>query len=105
MALVDRIKFDAPSDEVLVWKFPKEDLKLGSQLIVNQSQEALFLKGGEVFDFFGPGTHTLASGNLPLLNKSSISRSEAKRPSAQRSGLSTKPSSVTSNGAHRLQSR
>jgi membrane protease subunit (stomatin/prohibitin family) len=69
MALIDRIKFDAPSDDVLVWKFPKEDLKLGSQLIVNQSQEALFLKGGAVFDLFGQGTHSLSSGNLPLLNK------------------------------------
>jgi membrane protease subunit (stomatin/prohibitin family) len=69
MPLIDRIKFDAPSDDVLVWKFPSEDLKLGSQLIVNQSQEALFLKGGEVFDLFGPGTHTLNSANLPLLNK------------------------------------
>jgi membrane protease subunit (stomatin/prohibitin family) len=69
MALIDRIKFDAPTDEVLVWKFPSEELKLGSQLIVNQSQEALFLKGGQVCDLFGPGTHTLTSGNLPLLNK------------------------------------
>lgn len=69
MALIDRIKFDAPLDDVLVWKFPSEELKLGSQLIVNQSQEALFLKGGEVFDSFGPGRHTLTSANLPLLNK------------------------------------
>ena len=56
MALIDRIEFDAPADDVLVWKFPHEDLKLGSQLIVNQSQEALFLKGSEVFDLFGLGT-------------------------------------------------
>ena len=69
MALIDRIKFDAPSDDILVWKFPSEELKLGSQLIVNQSQEALFLKGGQVCDLFGPGRHTLTSANLPLLNK------------------------------------
>jgi len=69
MALIDRIKFDAPSDDILVWKFPSEELKLGSQLIVNQSQEALFLKGGEVCDLFGPGRHTLTTQNLPLLNK------------------------------------
>jgi membrane protease subunit (stomatin/prohibitin family) len=69
MALIDRIKFDAPSDDILVWKFPSEELRLGSQLIVNQSQEALFLKGGEVFDLFEPGRHTLTSANLPLLNK------------------------------------
>ena len=69
MALIDRIKFDASSDDILVWKFPSEELKLGSQLIVNQSQEALFLRGGKVCDLFGPGRHTLTSANLPLLNK------------------------------------
>jgi hypothetical protein len=30
MALIDRIKFDAPSDDILVWKFPSEELRLGS---------------------------------------------------------------------------
>jgi membrane protease subunit (stomatin/prohibitin family) len=69
MPLIDRIKFDAPSDEILVWKFPSEELRLGGQLIVNQSQEALFLKGGQVCDLFGPGRYTLTSANLPLLNK------------------------------------
>ena len=69
MAIIDRIKFDAPSDDILVWKFPSEELRLGSQLIVNQSQEALFLKGGQVCDLFVAGRHTLTSANLPLLNK------------------------------------
>src|SRR6266542_5521424 len=73
MAIVDRVKFDAPSDDFLVWKFSSEgraeELKLGSQLIVNQSQEAVFVKGGQALDVFGPGTHTLSTGNIPLLNK------------------------------------
>lgn len=69
MALVDRIKYDAVSDEQLVWKYPLEDICIGAQLIVNQSQEALFFKGGQALDTFGPGTHTLTTGNLPLLNK------------------------------------
>ena len=56
MATLDRVKYDSTSDEVLVFKFPSEDLKLGSQLIVNQSQEAVFVKGGEVCDLFRPGT-------------------------------------------------
>jgi membrane protease subunit (stomatin/prohibitin family) len=69
MALVDRIKFDSPSDSILVWKFPSEELRLGAQLIVNQSQEAVFVKGGQALDVFGPGTHTLTTGNIPLLTK------------------------------------
>jgi len=69
MATIDRIKYDSTSDEILVFKFPSEELKLGSQLVVNQSQEAVFVKGGKVCDVFPPGTHTLSTGNLPLLSK------------------------------------
>lgn len=69
MRIVDRIKYDAPDDTQIVWKFPGEDLRLGSQLIVNQSQEVVFVKGGQALDTFGPGTHTLSTGNLPLLNR------------------------------------
>lgn len=70
-ALIDRIKYDGPQDGSpwLVYKYPSEKFVLGSQLIVNQGQEALFFKGGEALDLFGPGTHTLHTGNLPLLNK------------------------------------
>jgi membrane protease subunit (stomatin/prohibitin family) len=68
MAVLDRIKFDGPPD-VLVWKWPSESLSLGAQLIVNESQEALFYKSGQALDLFGPGTHTLSSGNLPFLQK------------------------------------
>lgn len=71
MALIDRIKYDGPGNGQpwVVYKYPSEEFVLGSQLIVNQSQEALFLKGGEALDLFGAGTHTLKTGNLPLLNK------------------------------------
>ena len=71
MAIIDRIKFDGQASGLhwLVYKYPSEQFVLGSQLIVNQGQEALFLKGGAALDLFGPGTHTLTTGNLPLLNK------------------------------------
>jgi membrane protease subunit (stomatin/prohibitin family) len=69
MSLVNQIKFDSPSDNILVWKYPSENIKLGSQLIVNQSQEAIFVKGGKALDVFGPGTHTLSTGNLPIISK------------------------------------
>ena len=71
MAIIDRIKFDGQIGKPywLVYKYPSEQFVLGSQLIVGQGQEALFLKGGEALDLFGPGTHTLSTGNLPLLHK------------------------------------
>ncbi len=69
MDTLDRIKFDASSDDILVWKYPSDEIKIGSQLIVNQSQEAILVKGGQALDLYGPGTHTLVTPNFPLLNK------------------------------------
>jgi membrane protease subunit (stomatin/prohibitin family) len=74
MAIIDVLKYDGPND-VLIWKWRSEsnssreqELRMGSQLIVNQSQEACFYKGGELLDVFGPGTHTLSTKNLPILS-------------------------------------
>src|SRR5262249_38106687 len=69
MALMHRIKRDETADDQVVWKFPSEEIRIGSQLIVNQSQEAIFVKGGQALDVFGPGTHTLSTANIPLLSK------------------------------------
>lgn len=66
MALFQVIKFDGPS-HVLVWKYPKADITMGSQLVVGPSQEAVFVRGGSICDVLGPGTHTLNTDNLPLL--------------------------------------
>ncbi|MCR4574671.1 MAG: SPFH domain-containing protein [Lentisphaeria bacterium] len=71
MAIVDIVKFDVPSDDYIVQKFDSGkqwELALGSQLVVNEGQEAIFVKGGIALDTFTPGTHTLVSGNVPLLN-------------------------------------
>jgi len=69
MALIDIVKYDAPNDTSFVWKYPSEDLKIGSQVIVNQGQEVIFVKGGQALDLLEAGTHTLSTGNIPLLNK------------------------------------
>lgn len=66
--IIDLIQYNGTSDE-LVWKFPYNNLSIGAQLIVNKSQEAIFVKGGAICDIFGEGTHTLSSKNLPLLDK------------------------------------
>ncbi|KON87966.1 hypothetical protein AF332_14790 [Sporosarcina globispora] len=71
MDIIDRIKYDGPAfdGQWLIYKYPSDEFVLGSQLIVNQSQEALFFKGGKALDLFGPGTHTLTTGNLPILKR------------------------------------
>ncbi|MBL8034692.1 MAG: SPFH domain-containing protein [Leptospiraceae bacterium] len=68
MALVDRLKFNGGADDI-AWKFPDEGITWGAQLIVAESQEAIFFKGGQCHDLFGPGTYTLKSNNIPLLEK------------------------------------
>ena len=65
---IDVIQYNGKPDD-LIWKFPYNNLSIGAQLIVNKSQEAIFVKGGAVCDVFGEGTHTLSSKNLPLLDK------------------------------------
>ena len=49
MALIDVVKIESDDDE-FVTKYPSEDLRLGSQVVVNISQNAFFVKGGEIFD-------------------------------------------------------
>lgn len=68
MALIDVVKYNGNNSE-FVWKFPSEDLRLGTQLIVNHSQIAFFVKSGAIYDEFTEGRYTLKSGNIPLLNK------------------------------------
>src|SRR5690554_4554022 len=68
MALIDRIKYNGNNVDFL-WKFPNEDLKLGTQLIVGNAQTAFFVKNGKVLDEFSEGRYTLKTGNIPLLNK------------------------------------
>lgn len=66
MAIIDRVKYDGPAN-ILVWRYPPDDLSWGTQVIVNQAQEAVFFSGGAALDVLGPGTHTLRTANIPLL--------------------------------------
>lgn len=68
MALIDVVKWEANSKE-FVYKFPSEDLRIGTQLVVYTGQTAFFVKGGVITDMFECGTHTIKSENIPLLNK------------------------------------
>jgi len=68
MALIDVVKCNI-NDTEFVYKFPSDDLRLGTQLVVYTAQTAFFVKGGKVLDGFQSGTHTLKSENIPLLNK------------------------------------
>jgi len=68
MAIIDVVKFQG-NDNDFCWKFPSNDLRLGTQLVIKTAQTAFFVKGGKILDQFEQGTYTLKSGNIPLLNK------------------------------------
>lgn len=63
---IEVIKYDGPND-ILVWKFPNEDFNTHTQLIVGPSQEAIFVKGGQVLERFISGTYTLSTRNYPFI--------------------------------------
>ena len=66
------IQYADPTGQTIVARVPKQGtaaIKIGSQLIVEESQEAVFFRDGRALDTFGPGRHTLATQNLPLLTE------------------------------------
>jgi membrane protease subunit (stomatin/prohibitin family) len=66
MAIIDFVKWDNYANE-MVWKFPSQELSTWTQLIINESQEAVVVKEG-VFDGpFSAGRHTLETKNIPGL--------------------------------------
>lgn len=66
--LASVIKYEGDAD-TLVWKHPIEDFNLGSQLIVHESQEAIFFRDGQALDLFSAGRYTLETQQLPILEK------------------------------------
>lgn len=68
MAIIEVVKYNGGPD-VFAWKYPNEELGTWTQLIVNESQEAILLKGGKALDTFQSGRHTLETANIPFLNK------------------------------------
>lgn len=66
--LVSIIKYEGDG-ETLVWKHPIEDFNYGSQLIVHESQEAIFFRDGQALDLFGSGRYSMETQQLPFLKK------------------------------------
>lgn len=68
MQVFDVIKYSGDND-TFVWKFPGEDFNTLSQLIVAESQEALFFKDGKALDLFTAGRYTLHTQNIPFIRR------------------------------------
>ena len=67
--LLEIIQWQDDSRDTVSWLFPDEDkeIKNGAQLIVRESQVAVFVDQGRVADVFVPGRYTLNTDNLPIL--------------------------------------
>lgn len=68
MAIIDIIKYEG-DNSTFIWKHPCEDFSTSSQLIVHETQEAIFFLNGQPMDLFGSGRYTLETQNIPLLQK------------------------------------
>lgn len=66
--ITDIIKYEG-NNSTFIWKHPCEDFNSLTQLIVHESQEAIFFMNGQALDSFGPGRYTLETQNIPLIGK------------------------------------
>ena len=66
----DVVEYASEMKDEIVHRFPEQgiaDLRIGSQVIVRESQRAVFFRDGKALDVFGPGRHTIATANIPKL--------------------------------------
>ena len=66
--LISAIKYEGNND-TLIWKHPIENFNAGTQLIVHESQVAVFFRDGIAMDTFPSGAYTLNAKSLPLIGQ------------------------------------
>lgn len=66
--IAEIIKYEG-DNTTFIWKHPSEDFNSLTQLIVHETQEAIFFMNGQALDLFGPGRYTLETQNIPKLGK------------------------------------
>ena len=77
--IAEIIKYEG-DNSTFIWKHPCEDFNTTTQLIVHESQEAIFFMNGQALDLFGPGRHTLETQNIPLLRRFANIPTDGKTP-------------------------
>jgi len=72
VVFLEVIEWFDESGKELVHRIPETgsgEIKWGAQLVVRESQAAVFFYNGKACDALGPGRHTLKTGNVPILTK------------------------------------
>lgn len=66
---IEVIQWTDTSTDTLVYRFPVADneIKMGAQLTVRESQLAVFVNEGKIADVFSPGRYELSTQNMPIL--------------------------------------
>jgi excisionase family DNA binding protein len=68
--IFDVIEYPSEMRDEIVHRFPEQgigDYRIGSQVIVRESQAAVFFRDGNALDVFRAGRHTITTANIPLL--------------------------------------
>jgi len=68
--IFDVIEYPNEMENEIVHRFPERgigDYRIGSQVIVRESQNAVFFRDGQALDKFGPGRHTITTANIPKI--------------------------------------
>lgn len=68
--IFDVVEYPSEMQDEIAHRFPDvgvADLRIGSQVIVRESQRAVFFRDGKALDVFGPGRHTITTANIPVL--------------------------------------
>lgn len=68
--IFDVVEYPREMVDEIVHRFPETgvaDLRIGSQVIVRESQAAVFFRDGHALDVLGPGRHTITTANIPIL--------------------------------------
>jgi len=68
--IFDVVEYPKEMKDEIVHRFPESghaDLRIGSQVIVREAQNVVFMRDGRALDVFGPGRHTITTANIPLL--------------------------------------
>ena len=68
---IEVIEWLDDSGNTMMYRFPvrQQEIKNGAQLIVRESQSAVFVYEGQIADVFPPGRYTINGGNTPVLTK------------------------------------
>jgi len=68
--IFDVVEYPSEMTDEIVHRFPESgpaDLRIGSQVIVRESQKVVFFRDGHALDTFGPGRHTITTANIPFV--------------------------------------